>query len=150
MSIDIALRPKTLGPPEVDYFHMGPWHIYVGFTTSPTAFQKEMERLNVKDPSLFVGGGGTNQAAATTHQLTKEGQLTCIITLLDNPKHDIVQVAGLLAHEAAHVAQALWSNCGETSPGQEAEAYLIQYVTQCCLRRVVDARKAKRKRKAKP
>lgn len=132
----------------IDYFNMGPWHIFVGFTISPADFDKEMARLGVKG-ERFVGGGGTNHAAATTHMLELKGYLTCIITLADNSKYDIAQVAALLAHEAVHVAQQLWRNCGETQPGDEAEAYLVQYITQVCLNVVIAARRAKRARKAK-
>lgn len=137
--------------PYVEYFHMGPWHIFVGFTTSPFDFEREMARLGIEGEK-FVGGAGTNHAAATTHMLEhpKFSHMVCIITLADSHKHSIAQVAALLAHEATHVAQALWRYIGERQPGEEAEAYLVQYVTQCCLNAVLTARKAKRKRKAKP
>lgn len=117
--------------PEISYYSMGAWPFYVGFTMSPKAFKKEMKRLAIDDPPSFLG---STHANATTHILEKGGTLTCIITMEKQGKdRPIEQIAGLLAHEAVHVVQELWHNIGERSPGSEAEAYLVQMITQCCL-----------------
>ena len=129
----------------IDYFNMGPRPLYCGFTTSRKAFRKEMKRLAVSPLPDFHG---STHANATTHFLhAKDGGFTTIITL-DKPKgRTPEQIAGLIAHEATHVAQELWTNIGEREPGKEAEAYLVQAIVQNCLQ---VAMKTGRVRKTEP
>lgn len=121
---------KSADEPCIAYFGMGPWPIYVGFTDSPKAFRKEMKRLKVANPPEFILNSHSN---ATAHTLEFEGSLTTIITMEPAKGKPVEQVAALIAHEAVHVAQQLWEHIGEDRPGREAEAYLVQMVTQCCL-----------------
>jgi len=115
--------------PCIDYFNMGAWPVYVGFTQSPKAFKREMARLNIKDCAYLA----SPHANATTHYLEKDVNLTCIIALGNTKGRSAEQVAGLIAHEAMHVIQEMWANLGERSAGREAEAYLIQQIVQECL-----------------
>jgi len=121
--------------PHISYYGMGQWPIYVGFTKSPKAFRKEMKRLKVSNPPSFLANDHSN---AATHFLVHEGKTTCIITMHPPGDRPIEQVAGIIAHEAVHVAQELWDNIGEREPGKEAEAYLVQMITQCCLQDALD------------
>jgi len=116
--------------PRIRYFNMGAWPIYVGFTASEKAFNKEMKRLSVKEPGRFIA---TTHANATTHYFENEGTLTCIITMGSIEGRSNEQVASLIAHEAVHVAQELWRHVGEKTPGHEQEAYLVQQIVQECL-----------------
>lgn len=129
----------------VEYYGMGQWPIFVGFTTSRKAFKREMKRLSVSPCPEFLVNDRSN---AATHFFTHEGQTTCIITM-NKPEANrpVEQVAGMIAHEAVHVAQELWENVGEREPGKEAEAYLVQMITQCCLQ---DALETGRSRKEAP
>ncbi len=120
--------------PHIAYFNMGPWPIYVGFTTSPKRFAREMKRLGCEG----VASLASDHANATTHHLIKDGSATAIIAMQKDKKRSPEQVAALIAHEAVHVAQELWSNIGERTPGREAEAYLVQMIVQCCLQEVLD------------
>lgn len=133
-----------MSEPHISYYGMGPWPMYLGFTTSPKAFKREMKRLAVEDHSPFVANDHSN---ATTHHLMHGGMLTCIITLRGHKAFNVEQVAALIAHEATHVAQQLWESIGEREPGREAEAYLVQMITQCCLQ---DALGTGRERKERP
>ncbi len=109
----------------VHWPHMGPWGFYVGFTTSRKAFKREVKRLCKDYDFPFVGKG----AGGTTHSLyNPKGELCCIITIDISSKPSAASLAGMIAHEAMHVVQRLWELVGETRPGQEAEAYLIQYI----------------------
>lgn len=122
--------------PHITYFNMGQWPLFVGFTTSKKAFTKEIKRLAVPRPVPFMGSG---LASATTHYFVKDGTTTCIITMAKfGKKKPVEQIAGLIAHEAVHVAQELWCAIGEKEPGREAEAYLVQMITQCCLQEALD------------
>lgn len=108
---------------------MGPWPVYVGFTTNPKTFKREMKRLGVKNNPMIKN----DHSDATTHYLTnKEGKLCCIIALRKPKKrHSKEQIAAIIAHEATHVVQQMQENLG--SLGIEAEAYIIQYIVQSCL-----------------
>lgn len=130
-------------PKGIEYFHMGPWGCYVGFTQSPKAFRREMKRMKIDEPPSFVA---TDHANATMHSFTKDGDLTCIITMPPS-KHKMAQIAALLAHEAVHIAQEFWAWIGEKEPGREAEAYFVQYIVQRCLFHVKRNRKAAAKPK---
>lgn len=122
--------------PCIDYFSMGPWPIYVGFTMSAKAFRKEMRRLEINPAPPMVSNSHSN---ATTHFLTApDNGLTAIIAMPKPKGRSPEQIAGLLAHEAVHVAQELWENIGERRPGAEAEAYFVQMITQCCLQIALD------------
>lgn len=116
--------------PRITYFGMGPWPVYVGFTTKPKAFAKEMARLGITDPPKFVAN---DHSHATLHTFTAGGPITMIITAHKDDEQSPEAWAGLIAHEATHVAQLLWEHLGEDQPGREAEAYIVQMVTQCCL-----------------
>lgn len=117
--------------PHIDYFNLGPWPIFVGFTMSPEAFAKEMERIGLQDAPTFISNSHSH---ATTHLFDNDDALTlAIITLSGIKGRSKEQVAGLIAHEAVHVGQYLWERIGEREPGREAEAYLVQQITQECL-----------------
>lgn len=38
---------------------------------------------------------------------------------------------GLIAHEATHVSDKLWNHIGERNPGNEANAYLVEWIANC-------------------
>jgi hypothetical protein len=128
--------------PHIEYYNMGQWPLFVGFTTSEKAFKREMKRLQVSIPFI-----PNERSTAAAHYLERGGDLTVIITMRPCKGKPVEQIAGLLAHEAVHVAQQLWENIGESKPGREAEAYLVQMITQCCLQ---DALKTNRVRKEAP
>jgi len=128
----------------VSYCNIGPFPGYVGFTTSAKAFQREVKRLKVPEPPKFLA---SDRANATTHFLEKDGATTAIITIGKPKGVSFEQYAGLIAHEAVHVAQMLWSDIGEKAPGDEAEAYLVQHIVQFCLQ---EAYKTGRERRLIP
>lgn len=125
--------------PHITYFNMGPWPLYLGFTQSKKAFAKELKRLTI-DAQPFLASGHAN---ATLHAFRCEGTLTCILTMAKTKGKSPEQVAGLIAHEATHVAQRLWESIGEDKPGAEAEAYLVQMIVQCCLQEACNTGRAR-------
>jgi len=111
---------------KLTYFDMGCYPVYVGFSQCPKAFAREMKRLSVTAQVPFVNKG----ASATTHFFHNEGgELTCLICLPVNDRSAAAQAA-IVAHEATHCVQEIWSHIGENEPGAEAEAYLVQFITQ--------------------
>jgi len=126
---------------KVHYFHMGCYPLYLGFCTDPAAFAKEIKRLKVEGDVPFLGRDSAN---ATLHAFECNKELNFIICM--DPKGATQeQIAALLAHEAVHAAQVLWESIGETRPGEEAEAYLVQYIVQNCLLALKEERKKGRK-----
>jgi hypothetical protein len=100
--------------PNIKYFGMGPWPIFCGFTMSPKAFAREMQRLKVDADVRFIA---TDHANATMHTFERDSGLICIITLEKAARErPIEQLAALLAHEAVHVVQELWARTGERDP----------------------------------
>lgn len=114
----------------INYCHMGPWPVYVGFTNSPKAFQRELKRIKVREKVAFHT---SNRANATVHIFDGAGTTTFIVTMDKAKKTSVEQIASLIAHEAVHIVQEMWSVLGERTPGHEAEAYLVQHITQFCL-----------------
>ena len=113
----------------IAYLNMGSWPIYVGFTTDPKAYKKEMKRMAVKHPPPFINHG----ADATCHTYQNGNKVTAIICIRKDHKRDPVQICGLLVHESVHVWQHLREVIGETNPGKETEAYVIQHIAQWCM-----------------
>lgn len=114
----------------IAWIEMGTWPCYVGFTISQKALDKETLRLTGKRDAVVgpAGGGGR------LHAYERSGEMPCyLITIRLKPGVTLAQKVGMIAHEVAHLAQNLWREIGEESPGNEAEAYLIQTVTQCCV-----------------
>lgn len=114
----------------VRYFDVGQWPIYVGFVNDEAAFKREMKRIKAGD----VNFAASNHADASTISMIDEDGVLCVFVTLGSIKgKTFAQIAGLIAHEATHVAQSLWEHIGETNPSRETEAYFIQFVTQSCL-----------------
>jgi hypothetical protein len=108
------------------YMNLGPWPGYVGFTTSPDAFAREMRRLKISDADGFIKNAHSN---ATTHFLSNHGSNLAIICIQPFSRRvSKEQYAALIAHEAVHVVQEMRSNLGDL--GSEAEAYLVQQMVQ--------------------
>lgn len=119
----------------IKYFHMGPWPVCVGFTRDEKAFKKELDRLGFPaGPDLIPGFAGN----AGTHRVPSS-PMTFIITMQpDLDGYLPRQIAALIAHEATHVARWFFKAIKEGRPGAEAQAYFVQYVTQCCLEALDD------------
>lgn len=112
---------------------MGQWPVYVGFTMCEQAFKREVKKMRIPTEVHFLGKSELKANACVHSFETDRGETCFLITLQPSPKASKEQVAAMVAHEAVHVAQGIWSSIGERYPGKEAEAYLVQYITQSCL-----------------
>lgn len=112
----------------VDYLHMGPWPVFVGFTTCPDAFKAEVTRLGVPET---VEPMARERAAATMHTFTSDTACTCIVVLPRARRQSREAVTALLAHECLHIVQEMRRELNQYRPfDDESEAYLLQYMTQ--------------------
>jgi hypothetical protein len=98
-----------------------------GVCTTPERFAHEMKRLNVKSPPPFLTSAN---AHATTHYFTTGDDNSAIVTIGKLDGRLMVEVIGLLAHEATHIWQTVCEHVGEKAPSAEFEAYAIQWITQ--------------------
>lgn len=71
-----------------------------------------------------------------------------VIKLDLNRKPNDPRLIGLIVHEVMHVVQQIWIDIGEEDPGREAEAYLIQIMTQFVVKRYQEAYRFKKSRKS--
>lgn len=122
---------KSAGPHEdLHYLNLGPWPYYLGVTTSPKAFSREMKRLKIGNDIPFFGRVNAN---ATAHFFQVKSKSCAIITVQPFDKKTVTKemFAALIAHEAMHVVQDMQEQlAGSKSLGVEAEAYLIQQIVQ--------------------
>jgi len=109
----------------IKYFDVGAWPVYFGFTHKKKEYDKEMKRLGIKSDVPFVSAN----ALATTHVLTKKGHTTIIVCIKKSKKFTRNQLTAALAHEAAHVWEAVVEAMRGHNPGDECQAYGIQYAT---------------------
>lgn len=112
----------------VHWIHMGSWGMYVGYTSSPEAFERAVKRLKVKPVPSFLSG---DHAGATTHFFDNPNKWDCALICIDLTKpaaKDPIEIAGIVVHEVSHVILHLWKMIGEREPGHEAQAYLFQYL----------------------
>jgi len=105
-------------------FSIYPFHVAICDNVSDLIKLQEGLKIPPEDIYREITG------KATTFEFKNKssGHLAVIIALGDlswNP----YSVAGVAAHESMHAVQALWHHIGEKTPGAEAEAYLIQSLT---------------------
>lgn len=72
----------------------------------------------------------TEQSDAAVHLFWVNGRRTAVVCMRRWDKHEPVEVAGMLVHEAVHVWQDYADGIGEHVPGREQEAYAIQAIAQ--------------------
>lgn len=103
-----------------------PYH--VGLCLSPKKFKKELKRIGADEDLVFIK---SPQSDATTWIIKDgEGKEVIIVCVKNSKKRRILEVIGLLVHEAVHIWQTIKSNIGESSPSIEFEAYSIQAIAQ--------------------
>lgn len=90
-------------------------------------FNHVLVKLKVHERPAWVNFG----ADATTHHLNNQtGDAACVICIRDSNRHNSIEVAGMLVHEAVHVWQEYCDMLGEKQPGREQEAYAVQAIAQ--------------------
>jgi hypothetical protein len=108
--------------------------VHLALCVNEKQYLKANKHLGVKDPLPWLSNGTQTQGAAT-HTLSndKAGTIACIVCVAPNKKRSRNILASILAHEAIHVAQEMYGYIGETRPGKEIEAYVIQNLVHTLL-----------------
>lgn len=98
----------------------------LGICTSEKKFKREMKRLGVKPCPQFLSDG----ADATTTYIRRKGKLSAIIGIGPRKGYSHIEVDGLVLHECMHIWQEAKRRMRETAPGDEIEAYVVQWLYQ--------------------
>ena len=101
-----------------------PVKLWVSFTKDLTPIADRFKQINNKE---FDSEFKNCLDAFTQPVIEKETGLYGIIVVFRDKKVS----ASLMAHEAAHVNQLIWTRINEDTIGMEAEAYLLEWVVDC-------------------
>lgn len=102
---------------------------YYGLCQDEAVFKHELKRMNVpvaEWPSFLK----TPHAHATAHFFEEHDKHCVIVCLGDVKGRSLIEVYGLLIHEAVHIWQAIVGHIGERHPSDEFEAYAVQAISQ--------------------
>jgi len=100
--------------------------VYYAFCSSEMAWHAELKRLKAEPTPYPAGDANTSRF----RDIPGQAKLLVVVTVAEaiDRKKDTIGVMALLAHEAAHVWQAIREDIGEDSPSHEFEAYAIQNI----------------------
>lgn len=95
------------------------------FCPSEKAWHRQMKAMEITGESYPETDG-----RATF--FTKHGKTIAIVTVRDGAeeKHSLIELLGILVHEATHIWQEIRAVMGEKDPSSEFEAYSMQAIVQ--------------------
>lgn len=104
--------------------------VLIGFCPSEKAWRCEMKRLRCKDEPYPQSDG-----RCTRFEASKNNHECIIVTVRDGSEfdHSLIEMVGLIVHEATHVWQFILESIGEGKPSAELEAYSMQAIVQAIL-----------------
>ncbi len=100
---------------------------YLALVLSQEEFDAALKHMKVPAGQPWISN---DHSDATAHVLQKGGGMAVIVALRVTEDRGPIEIAGLLVHEAVHIWQNYAESIGETSPGDEQEAYAIQAISQ--------------------
>ena len=103
----------------------------IGLCLSEGDFKKELKRLKIplSECSPWIPGGADGKLWEFRKVKGCHSQC-CIVCIKARKKSTLLEVTGLIIHEAVHVWQAIKDTYGERYPSLEFEAYSIQSIAQ--------------------
>jgi hypothetical protein len=98
----------------------------VAFCMSKKSFDRLCKRYKIKDPTPWT----FSDAVTHTYTNPDTDETFIAVTLREVPEDtSLIQVVGLLSHEAVHVVDQMCKYAGERKPGAEFRAYGVQSMT---------------------
>lgn len=91
-------------------------------------YKSVMRKYKIAEPKVWLDDD--KNAACHTFTLSGPPYSEMAVICVDEMERSHSQLAGLLIHESVHVAQRYFESIGETRPGREIEAYIIQRIAQ--------------------
>lgn len=115
----------------------------VGFVPDEASWRANMKRLGVKNEEY-------SESPGKCWDFRRNDNDQCILVTLGDEAdtRDILEVYGLLVHEATHVMQYMMDNIGESFPSSEFEAYTVQHIALGLMLGYNKTRGKKRKKKS--
>lgn len=80
-----------------------------------------------KGEMTYING---DNFSAITQKVTEKGSLKYGVIIIFLSKYQMT--TKLIAHEATHAARKIWNELGEDVIGEEANAYLVGWIAECC------------------
>ncbi len=118
----------------VPLWHISPFqHVHYTLARNQLHMDLLFEDMNKVDQFLSIEGA----AAQVSYYL--DGAYA-VVQLGDTSERNLIEVYGLLLHEAVHVWQKVKKLMGEKEPSSEFEAYSIQAIAQDLLKCMKKAR----------
>jgi hypothetical protein len=71
---------------------------------------------------------------ACTHTFESAEGIACVVCVDGTIEYSFPRIASFMAHEATHIAHALFQTIGEECPGEEIWCYAVQYCTEELIR----------------
>jgi hypothetical protein len=110
------------------YPEIYPFRLWVTITGNGTILAERFLDLDRKGKSEISTDDLVNAEAVTYYVQERETGRKGILVAF-TAKHWIS--VKTIAHEATHVARKVWDHIGETTTGEEADAYLVGWVAKC-------------------
>ncbi|KRI52024.1 hypothetical protein [Acinetobacter pittii] len=108
----------------VPLWHISPFqHVQYTLVRNQIHMDLLFEDMNKVDPFLSIEG------AAAQVDFYSDGAYA-VVQLGDTSERKLIEIYGLLLHEAVHVWQKVKKLMGEKEPSSEFEAYSIQAIAQ--------------------
>ncbi len=98
--------------------------VYLTLCLDEVSFNRVCKKLGAEDLDWHHSNHGTCYSLSDS-----EGKNCCIVAIRDWKKRSLIEVHGLIVHEAMHVWQYTKKVMGEDAPGREIEAYAMQNIT---------------------
>ena len=103
-----------------------PYNLWVCISGELTPIKERF----LNDEGKEIEGDIKNFRAVTINAITKEDPHDNGVIIVF--KHKKYLTTSVVAHESYHASQSFWEHIGETYPSEEATAYLIGWIAECC------------------
>lgn len=129
-------RPRHIGleggVKGVHWVDLGPWPPALVIVTDKAAYRRlSKQRCGEHAPKHLFPGANAGRC-----EEWKGDGADLLLVISVGPQKDDIELAGTLAHEAAHAVRWLFRHIGEHEPGLESEAYLIEHIVRHGMRAI--------------
>lgn len=99
--------------------------VFLGFCPSKKAWDAAMKEFKIEEPPEYPVSSGCTQYVCND----KTGEAAILVVLNGDDKQPLLNIIGLMVHEATHVFDFICEFINEDEPSREFKAYSIQMIT---------------------